>query len=245
MWIELAVLGMFTGFLSGMFGIGGGTFIVPILMVLGVDIKTAIGISVTQMVMTSIFGSYLNFKNEIHAIKPGLLLGIGGLAGAAFSGYIVTHFPDIVLKCLFLGLVLFAIARFFISTPPPPHREEPQHAPWKLISLGAGTGLFAISLGVGGALILNPILASFLHYSLKRTVALSLFFVIFSSVSGFFSLAWYGHVDYVKGIWIGACSLLGVFIGIRTVRILKPKRHRELMIGLYFTILFIMLYNLS
>ena len=55
-------LGLFVGSLSGFFGIGGGTILVPILLFMSYDIKTAIGISVVQMVFSSLYGSFLNFR---------------------------------------------------------------------------------------------------------------------------------------------------------------------------------------
>ena len=63
--IELILLGLLVGLLSGFFGIGGGTILVPILLLLGYDTKIAIGISVVQMVFSSIYGSFLNFKKMV------------------------------------------------------------------------------------------------------------------------------------------------------------------------------------
>ena len=58
----MVVLGIGVGVLSGFFGIGGGTILVPILLLMGYGIKVAIGISVVQMVFSSVYGSFLNFK---------------------------------------------------------------------------------------------------------------------------------------------------------------------------------------
>ena len=58
-WLDGAVLlglGLLSGIFAGFFGIGGGTLIVPAMMLLGLDIKTAIGISVMQMMFSSLWG---------------------------------------------------------------------------------------------------------------------------------------------------------------------------------------------
>ncbi len=236
----LPLLGVMTGFLSGFFGIGGGTFLVPALMLMGLDIKSAIGISVMQMVFSSLFGSYLNNKHDLLNIKTGLYIGAGGFVGAAFSGFVVDITSYFVLEMAFLGLVLFAIARFFAS-PAEPKGEIMKGSNLTLFAIGVPTGVFAISLGVGGALILNPLLVSYLKYPLIRATSMSLFFVIFSSISGFVSLSWYGHIDFYHGGLVGAFSLLGVYFGTYAVQRVRPKNHKLLILLLYFIILAIFL----
>jgi len=85
------IIGIFVGFFSGFLGIGGGTVLVPVLLFLGFGFKEAIGISVTQMMLSSIYGSYLNYKKGLLKIKNGLSLALGGALGAALSGFIVKH----------------------------------------------------------------------------------------------------------------------------------------------------------
>lgn len=53
---ELIFVGIFVGFLSGFFGVGGGTILVPILLFLGFETKIAMGTSVLQMVFSSLYG---------------------------------------------------------------------------------------------------------------------------------------------------------------------------------------------
>ena len=102
-------------------------------------------------------------------------------------------------------------------------------------------GVFAISLGIGGAIMLAPVLAYYLGYSSKKIAALSLFFVVFSSVSGFTSLAMHGFVDFKQGFIIGIATLIGVRIGIWILGIMEVKKHKYALLTMYCILLFIML----
>ena len=236
------LIGIITGFFSGFFGIGGGTVLVPLLLMIGYPLKTAIGISVTQMMLSSIYGSFLNYKKGLLKIKNGLSLAIGGGIGASLSGIIVKYTPSSVLGAIFLSLVLIAIIRFFITI------EEPQSEPpienKKLFFIGVFVGSIATSVGVGGAVLITPILVGFLKYKLKTTVSLSLFFVVFSSTFGFISQSLAGHVYYIEGFKIGIMSLVGTYVGIKLFHKIKVKKHKNLLLVWYIFVFCIMVYKL-
>ena len=242
MTLELSFLGLVIGFISGFFGIGGGTLLVPSLMFVGFAIKEAIGISVMQMVFSSIFGSYLNLKKGAFIMKDGILLGIGGFLGAQGSGFLVSNLSSSILSSIFLFSVCLAIYKFFQS--PSESNNEEINSKLAIFFVGFFVGLIAISIGIGGGLFLTPILVGFMNYDLKKAIGMSLFFIVFSSVSGFISLAMFGHVDYKAGLIIGLSSLVGVFLGVKYAHLISKKLHKKLLLGLYFVILFLMLKKL-
>ena len=107
-------VGVIAGIASGLFGIGGGIIIVPFGLALGLSSHHAIAMSVVQMMFSSVFGSYLNYKKKNLNVKDGLFVGFGGLIGASFSGIIVNFFSDIALTAIFLCVsVLFFLKYFF------------------------------------------------------------------------------------------------------------------------------------
>lgn len=237
MYLELPILGLLIGFVSGLLGIGGGTVLVPSLLYVGFALKEAIGISVMQMVFSSIFGSYLNFKKGSLRIKDGLVLGIGGLVGAQGSGYLVSVVPSSILANIFLFSVCIAILKFFKTIP---ESNEPENnSKILLFTVGFFVGLIAISVGIGGGLYLTPILVGFMNYDLKKAVSMSLFFIVFSSCSGFLSLAAFGHINYGVGLIVGISSLIGVFFGVKMAHAIDKKIHKKIILSLYFFILFL------
>jgi uncharacterized membrane protein YfcA len=235
-------IGILTGFFSGFLGVGGGTILVPILLFIGFGLKEAIGISVTQMMMSSIYGSFLNYKKGLLNIKNGLSLALGGAVGASFSGFIVKALSKEVLGAVFLTLVLIAIIRFFISIPEP--KTEPPIDNKKLFFIGMFVGCIAISVGVGGAILITPILVGFLKYRLKTTVSLSLFFVVFSSMSGFISQSLAGHINYKEGFLIGFGSLIGTYFGVKLYHKIDTNIHKKVLLLWYIFVFFAMIYKL-
>ncbi|MFT7860813.1 MAG: sulfite exporter TauE/SafE family protein [Sulfurimonas sp.] len=229
--IELLTAGVLTGVLSGFFGIGGGTILVPLLLMLGVETKSAIGISVVQMVFGSIFGSYLNYKKGTLDVAMITTIGLGGFLGALLSGYITSVFSDRTLEIIFLLFATFALIRLFI--PIKEDAKEKEAAKIWLFLIGVFIGTVSITIGVGGSLILVPLLVGFFHVELKKAISAGLFFVVFSSISGFISHSIKGHIDYTQGILIGLVSLIGVYIGIILKDKVDAKMQKKLIVLFY------------
>jgi uncharacterized membrane protein YfcA len=233
--IELIIVGIFTGIVSGFFGIGGGAILVPLLLLIGLDIKDAIAISVVQMVFSSIYGSYLNYKSKTLEVKDGLYIGIGGFIGALFSGYIVTNVSSKFLEILFLLFIGFAIYKFISKTKESQEKKD-DVSKVILLFIGIFVGATAISIGVGGSTLITPILIGYLFYNAKEATSMGLFFVIFSSIAGFFSMLYFGNLNISNGVIVGISSLLGVFIGIKTKNAMQMTNYKKYVIYLYVVI---------
>ncbi len=244
MLIELSIVGIVIGAMSGFFGIGGGTVLVPVLLILGFDMKHAVGISIMQMVFSSIYGSYLNVRKGSLKLGEGLYVGLGGALGGYLSGYIVDYIPDVVLQSVFVGFVLFAIYRMATGKHHEEHTAEHDLSAWLLFVIGVGIGLVAISIGVGGAIILIPLLSGLLHYPVKKAVSAGLFFVVFSSIAGFIGRWMHGEIDLHNGLIVGVASLLGVYIGIHLKDRVSSHHHKRFIVVMYSFILAIMLYKM-
>ena len=231
--MELMFVGIFIGTMSGFFGIGGGMILIPMLLVLGFNIKTAIGISIIQMVFSSVYGSYLNYKRGSLIIGEGLYVGLGGFVGGYIGGYVTEYISDEVLQFLFFSLLIFALFRLFFSQNHEDDSQTKTLSVMLLFSLGVGIGIFAITLGIGGSIILIPLLVGVLHYPIKKAVSAGLFFVAFSSVAGMISRLSSGTIDFQNGLIVATASLLGVTLGIWLKEHISSKNHKVALLVLY------------
>ena len=102
-------LGGLIGFLSGMFGVGGGFLITPLLMMIGVPPGVAVATGANQVVASSISGALAQFKRRAVDLPMGAVLTGGGLAGSTLGGYVFDLMSRLGQTDLFVQLsyVLF------------------------------------------------------------------------------------------------------------------------------------------
>lgn len=242
MFFELILFGAITGFISGFFGVGGGMILVPVLLMAGFIMKEAIAISVMQMVFSSTFGSFLNNKKQSGILVDGILIGFGGFLGGLNSGFIVSTLSNETLQYFFIIILIASIFKIF-STPAVHDKKEKNHSKLLLIFIGAIIGTIAMSIGVGGSIMLTPILVAFMNYDLKKATTLGLFFVIFSSTAGFISLSYSGQMLYTEGLTVGIASLFGVYLGIKIKHIINITSYKKYVLFLYILTFFMMVYK--
>lgn len=239
---ELALLGIGVGTLSGFFGIGGGTVSIPVLLYLGFGIKEAIGISVMQMVAGSLMAAWIHHKKQTYAVNDIKYFGYGGIFGAMIGGFLVKILDSAVLEWLFLSIVAFTLARLAFSSPVPTRAEVVNRPLYTAI--GGGVGVFSGMLGVGGSILMTPILVSFLGFPLKKASAVGLFFVMFTSLSAFVTLLGLGYVNLHAGLVMALSSLLGIMLGIWLLNRIHVTHYKQVLVVFYILIFAITAYKL-
>lgn len=78
-------LGTGVGFLSGMFGVGGGFLMTPMLMFIGIPPAVAVSTEANQIVASSASGALAHWRRQTLDVKMGVLLLVGGTAGSIFG----------------------------------------------------------------------------------------------------------------------------------------------------------------
>ncbi|NBV06338.1 MAG: sulfite exporter TauE/SafE family protein [Proteobacteria bacterium] len=81
----ILLLGLATGFLAGMFGIGGGFLATPFLMFIGIPPAIAVSTSANQIIASSVSGLMVHLRKHTVDIRMGLFLVIGGFIGSSLG----------------------------------------------------------------------------------------------------------------------------------------------------------------
>lgn len=231
----IILIGIFIGIIAGFFGVGGGAVLVPILMMLGYPIQDAVGISIIQMLISSLTGSFLNYKSKKLDVNIVIYLGLGGLTGGFLSPYIVLNSSEIFLETLFLFFILLAFSKFIYT---PTKAQAPRKENKVLLSsVGFIIALTSGSVGIGGAVLITPFLYGYMGYELKKATAASLFFVLFSTLAGGVSWMLTGEVLYKEGLLVGFSSIIGVWAGIYVAHKVNVKTFKLLLVLLYLLVL--------
>jgi uncharacterized protein len=196
---ELLLLGVATGFLAGLLGIGGGMLMVPFLTMIfshrGVDPALAVKMAIATSMATILFTSISSVRAHhargavrwrlVARFAPWLVLG-GLLAGAGMFSLL----KGWVLALVFAGFVGFSATQMLLNRKPQPSRQMPGTLGTGL----AGTGIGFISglVGAGGAFISVPFMTWCnvpMHNAVATSAALG-FPIALSNTVGYVIAGW-------------------------------------------------------
>ncbi|HIK12499.1 MAG TPA: sulfite exporter TauE/SafE family protein [Oscillatoriaceae cyanobacterium M33_DOE_052] len=228
-WLGLFFVGTFTGLLAGIFGLGGGFLLIPLLSFWGIPVAEAAGTSLIAVWFSAIAGSALNWFKDTFDIGKSFQIALLGIPAAQLGVVVSDLFPDRLLKLIFavllLAMIYFMNLQQQLGTPAQDLQLEPTPAPlpagvsgqkfywWQYASIGAVSGFMSGVFGIGGGLIMVPLQLGFLAETLESAVANSLGAMVAIAASGLFGHAWRGEVLWIPGLCLGAGSLFGAPLG--------------------------------
>ena len=159
-----AIVGIITGTMAGLFGVGGGLIIVPVLHYIftndglseNLAIPLSIGSALACIIVTSSSAAYAHWKKGSLSKDRFMQLSAGILIGAGFGSSFVINVNAELLKNILAIFVSFMAIRLFINIKMPTAKKEP-HFLYFNIS-GGFIGYLSSIFGIGGGIFSVPLL---------------------------------------------------------------------------------------
>lgn len=213
--LTLIGIGLFAGLLSGLFGVGGGIVIVPALVLLaGYNQRLAAGTSLAAIVPTATVGVISYAATGSVSWLAALLLAVGAVFGAQIGTALSPRLSQRALQWGFVAFLVIVIATLFFVIP---SRDAVFVVTiWSgigLVVLGVITGTLSGLLGVGGGIIVVPMLVLLFGTSDVVAKGTSLLMMIPTAISGTFGNLRRKNVDLVGAALIGGAACTTTALG--------------------------------
>ncbi|MCB1258199.1 MAG: sulfite exporter TauE/SafE family protein [Microthrixaceae bacterium] len=259
--VELVLLGLCTGFLAGLLGIGGGMIMVPFITAIltardvapNLAVKMAIATSMATIIFTSISSVRAHHKRGavrwdiVKRLAPGIVLGAALASLGVFS-----VLKGSVLALLFAGFISFSATQMLRGKKPTAARTLPGSAG----QVGAGTviGFLSGLVGAGGGFVSVPFM-TWCNVSMHNAVATSAalgFPIALSNVLGYLVSGQglegrpAGSVGYVFGpalLVIATASVLMAPVGVKAAHALPVASLKKVFASILFALAGYMLYK--
>jgi len=208
--VLLGLLGLVTGFLSGLLGIGGGIVMAPLLLYIPplagltvLPMRTVAGLTIVQGLAACISGALTH--RRFHFVSGRLTLWMGGtilaaaLAGGVGAGFVANE----VLLAVFAALAIIASVLAIIpnrTDSETPDIEQLDFSVWRSVATAGGVGFFGGLVGQGGSFILIPLLTSFVRIPTRIAIGTNLAIVFLSSLAAFLGKALTGQIEWALAL---------------------------------------------
>lgn len=244
--IILFVIGIATGILSGMFGVGGGVIIVPSLIAVysfmhfesPYLVHIAIATSLFTIIFTSLSSSHRHFKHGNVNIKAAFIIGTLSIVTVYLFSIIAVALPGETLKKIFSGVLILVAVKMLLEKRKTYEYSKNSDCESKPINIlvcgfiGVLSGAIAAFSGLGGGVFVVPLIHYLMKYPFKKAIGTSSAAILFTAAAGVFSYFLnmpeganplpysFGLVDVTSAIPIIAASIpfawLGVYINRKT-----------------------------
>lgn len=256
------MIGAFAGFTAGLFGVGGGLIIVPILYVVftqqGYDpayiMHMALGTSLATIIVTSISSVSAHHKKGavlwqvVKNLAPGLV--IGSFLGAGIADLLPSH----ALQLIIGGFALWVAYRMFkgAATQVDVSRTLPA-APVQMLA-GGGIGIASAIFGIGGGSLTVPYLNRH-GVVMQKAVATSAACGLPIAIAGAMGFIWFGaqqnepirdaigYVHIYAFIGISVMSFFTAKLGAKVAHQLSPMMLKRCFAGLLTTVAIFFIYQ--
>ncbi len=223
--VPLIAIGLVGGLLSGLFGIGGGVVIVPALVLLLVmPQRLAAGTSVAAILPAAVVGAISYAVQGNVDWTAGMLLAVGIVVGSQVGSLLLAKLSLGFLQWLFLGFLLVVIVSLWFVVP---QRDSEisitVHTGAMLALTGFLTGILSGLIGVGGGIIVVPVLMFFFGANDLVAKGTSLVMMIPGSISGTLANWRRKNVDLRAAAAVGLAASAASPFGSIVAGLLEPS----------------------
>ncbi|MCY1212884.1 Sulfite exporter TauE/SafE [compost metagenome] len=258
---ELAALGLGTGFLAGLLGIGGGMLMVPFITIImgqrGVPadlaVKMAIATSMATIIFTSVSSVRAHHKRGavrwdiVQRLAPGIV--IGSLAGSLGVFALLKGTALAIFFALFVG---FSATQMFLDKKPKPTRQMPGTG--GQLAAGGTIGFISGLVGAGGGFISVPFMTwcnVAIHNAVATSAALG-FPIAVANVLGYvlsgqsvqgLPAGAFGYIWLPALVVIAACSVFTAPLGAKAAHSLPVKKLKRVFASILYLLAAYMLWK--
>lgn len=245
--IAMLITGLIAGVFSGMFGIGGGVIIVPVLIVfLGFTPITAVATSLAALLLpVGVLAVIAYYRQGLIDFKSSALIAIGLLTTTIFGVEIALFLPPDTLAQVY-GLFLIYVGWRFVEprkilaarrgdgAAAQDEDVEKPNIPWYVVLLvGLVAGVFSGLFGIGGGAVIVPALVAILRYDQKLAVGTSLGALLLPvGLPGVWRYYEAGILDPLVAVPVAIGLLIGALGGAR-IALGLPSRTVKRMYGVF------------
>lgn len=218
--IACLCIGLLSGLMSGMFGIGGGSVRIPLLNLAGLPLLSAFGINLLVIPFSSSVGAISQRKNIDKKIALYMIIGgtLGSVTGAFFAGLI----PALILAIIFVITAFITVLGIYLDRIAPRLAQKVNPASWNIIAGSLFLNLITGLRGGSGGSLFPPFLRA-MRLDVHRAIATSLFVTIFTAIAAVIVYWHRGNIIWLSAIFVLIGSAIGARIGSRISLKTKPK----------------------
>ena len=255
--LVLLATGIAVGFACGLLGIGGGFLMVPVqiwaLAQQGVDptlaTRIAFGTSLAVVLPTALSGCRGHSCRGVVLWRPGIIMGLSGLAGGFLGGSIASHAPGELLKMLFGSVVLLGALRMLFASDIQPRQslksEENSQVPepiFQYVLWGFAVGILSGLTGIGGGVILVPVMVVAMGFGIFQAIGTSSVAIAFNALGGVLAYAYNGwgvaglppycagYIDLLQFSILAGASIFSAQWGVRAAHRLPAERLKQIFV---------------
>jgi uncharacterized membrane protein YfcA len=242
--LTLIPIGLFIATISSMVGLGGGVFIVPVLVLaFGLPAQNAVGISLMTMTFTTISAAIAYARQGKINYRVGILLDVLDVPGAVLGAYLTTLLPSRWLAGLF-GILLFIISIYMIrkreisggARADPKFLGLSKRVIYLCLMASFASGVVAGMFGAGGGTVDETVMILALGMPAHMAAGTSVFGMALTNTAAAIPHGALGNIlpEYAIPLIIGA--VFGAQLGPRLSKRVKGPTLRKIL-GLVFIII--------